>query len=104
MARIAQRYSDKVIITSDNPRNENPSEIINDILVGISDPAKRDVVPDRKLAIEYAIKKAKHDDIVLILGKGHEKYIIDGAGYHHFDERQICEMALQERNKIKNAD
>jgi len=104
MARIAQRYSDKVIITSDNPRNENPSEIINDILEGISDHTKREVIPDRKLAIEYAIKKAKHDDIVLILGKGHEKYIIDNSGYHPFNERAICEMAMQERNNIKNAD
>ena len=99
MAMIAEKYSDKVIVTSDNPRNEDPLEIISDILEGFRDPTNRDVIPDRKTAIEYAIGKARDSDIVLILGKGHEKYIIDKDGYHSFDEKGICELALMERSK-----
>lgn len=98
MARIAEKYSDKIIVTSDNPRNENPIEIIDDILKGIEDLTCRDVIPDRKTAIEYAIKKAKSNDIILILGKGHEQYVIDKDGYHFFNEREICSRILEERN------
>ncbi len=98
MARIAEKYSDNVVITSDNPRNENPSEIISDILEGLTDPTARYVIPDRKCAIEYTINKAQDDDIVLILGKGHEKYIIDKTGYHSFDEKEICKSILRKRS------
>lgn len=97
MARVAEKYSDKIIVTSDNPRNEDPSEIISDILEGLTAPTKRDVIPDRKCAIEYAINKAERNDIILILGKGHEKYIIDTTGFHFFDEKEICMHVLEQR-------
>ena len=97
MARVAEKYSDKIIVTSDNPRNEDPGEIISDILEGLTAPTKRDVIPDRKCAIEYAIKKAERNDIILILGKGHEKYIIDTTGFHFFDEKEICMHVLEQR-------
>lgn len=90
MGRIAAEYSDEVIITSDNPRTENPSEIIEDILSG-TDRAKTPVyiIENRKKAIEYALQKAQKNDIILLAGKGHETYQIIGDEKIPFDERKI---------------
>lgn len=90
MGRIAAELSDFCIVTSDNPRSENPSAIIEDILVGMKDvktPYK--VVENRKEAIAYAIEHAKKDDIILLAGKGHETYQILPTGTIHFDEREV---------------
>lgn len=72
MAAAAEKGSDKVIVTSDNPRHESPEAIINDILGGFSDQNEVIVQPDRQKAIEWAIKSASPEDVVLIAGKGHE--------------------------------
>lgn len=97
MGSIAARYSDFVIITSDNPRTENPSEIIKDILVGLdgtTTPYK--VIENRIDAIKYAIRIAQPQDIIVLAGKGHETYQILSTGKIHLDEREIVAEALKE--------
>ena len=95
MGSVAARYADNVIVTSDNPRSENPSEIIKDILVGLDGtitPYK--VIENREEAIKYAIATAQKDDIIVLAGKGHETYQIINTGVIHFDEREIIAEAL----------
>lgn len=87
MGEIAEKYSDVTIITSDNPRTENPHSIIEDILNGIKD--SHTVIEDRKDAIEYACRIAKENDIVVIAGKGHEDYQIIGNIKHHFSDKEV---------------
>ncbi len=96
MAKVACSLSDCVIITSDNPREENPNEIIKDIEVGAKEVGKLNykIIVDRKDAIEYAISVAHKDDIVLVAGKGHENYQIIGRDKFHFDDREIVKNIL----------
>ena len=89
MARAAEKYSDFCIVTSDNPRGESESEIIADILSGFENPSRCIAISQRDKAIEYAISIADKNDLVAIVGKGHERYLIDKSGYHKFDEREI---------------
>lgn len=89
MGRIAAKYSDISIITEDNSRGEEPAFIFSDILTGISDRSTVKVIPKREDAIIQALSDATDIDTVAIIGKGHEKYIIDSGGYRHFDEREI---------------
>ena len=95
MGKISQKLSDTCIVTSDNPRTENPKLIIDDILDGL-DKENRNykVIIDRKEAIEEAIKMAKKDDVVIIAGKGHENYQIIGKTKHHFDDKEIARDCL----------
>ena len=95
MGKVAQKYSDLVIITSDNPRYEEPNEIIKDILIGI-DKNKENymVIVDRKDAIKEAIQRAKKGDIVLIAGKGHENYQIIKDEIIEFDDKLIAKEIL----------
>lgn len=96
MGSIAVRYADYVIVTSDNPRSENPSMIIKDILEGTngsSTPVK--VIENRIEAIKYAISIAQKDDIIVLAGKGHETYQILNTGTIHLDEREIVREALE---------
>lgn len=86
MADISCKYSDLTIITSDNPRTEDPDLIIKDIVAGAS--GNYEVVKDRKEAIEYAVSIANEDDTVLIMGKGHEDYQIIGTTKHHFSDKE----------------
>ena len=102
MAKIAEELSDFVIVTTDNSRNESPAKIIKDILAGMTKPEKREIIINREKAIKSAIKMADDGDVVLIVGKGHEKYNIDKSGYHPFDERKIIDRALKERSKGQN--
>ncbi|TCW37557.1 UDP-N-acetylmuramoyl-L-alanyl-D-glutamate--2,6-diaminopimelate ligase [Laceyella sacchari] len=99
MARIAAKYSDWTIFTSDNPRSEEPEAIIEDMLAGI-DPAERDkvvTIADRRQAITEAIRLAEPGDIILIAGKGHETYQeIQGVRYD-FDDRQVAREAIEAR-------
>lgn len=90
MGETTGRFSDLSVITSDNPRNENPIEIIEDIKTGINKTeGKYVVIPDRKEAIEYCIKNAEKGDIIVLAGKGHEDYQeINGVKYP-FDERMV---------------
>ena len=95
MGKISQKLSDTCIVTSDNPRTEDPKLIIDDILDGL-DKENRNykVIIDRKEAIEEAIKMAKKDDVVIIAGKGHENYQIIGKNKHHFDDKEIARDCL----------
>ncbi len=88
MGEIATKNSDFTVITSDNPRTEDPMKIINDILGGVSGENYK-VIENRKEAILYALKIAGPEDIVLLAGKGHETYQILSTGKIHFDEREV---------------
>ena len=95
MAEVACEYSDKVILTSDNPRSEDPIEILKDMQAGVNAAAKKKVISiaDRKEAIKTAVSLAGSDDIVLIAGKGHEKYQdIKGVKYDFDDKKILNEM------------
>ena len=95
MGKIAAELSDFCIVTSDNPRSENPTDIINDILVGMKGiDTPYEVIEQRKEAIAYAIENAKKDDIILLAGKGHETYQILSTGTIHFDEREVVQEVL----------
>lgn len=93
MGEVACEHSDKVIFTSDNPRSEDPMEILNDIESGLNTAAKRKAVSivDRKQAIKTALQLAQPEDIVLIAGKGHEKYQEINGVKHHFDDKEVLE-------------
>ena len=96
MAQEAARQSDRVIITSDNPRNEEPQDIINDMLAGLSaeDLKKTISIVDRREAIRTACMMAQKGDVILVAGKGHEDYqIIKGVKYH-FDDHEVVKEAL----------
>lgn len=98
MGRIAAQLSDFVIVTSDNPRTENPSSIIKDILVGMKDIKTPYVVIENRIeAIKYAVSHAQSKDIILLAGKGHETYQILSTGKIHLDEREVVKEALEER-------
>ena len=87
------------VVTSDNPRSEVPGEIIKDILVGMKDSkTPYQVVENRHEAIEWAMKHAQKDDIILLAGKGHETYQILPTGTIHFDEREVVNQVLEEIN------
>lgn len=96
MAQIADELADKIIITSDNPRSEDPQQIITDILAGIKslDGNRVIVEIDRKEAIERAVKMSKPNDIILVAGKGHEDYQILKNETIHFDDREEVKKAL----------
>jgi UDP-N-acetylmuramoyl-L-alanyl-D-glutamate--2,6-diaminopimelate ligase len=101
MGRIAAELSSRVIVTSDNPRSENPEDIVNDILKGISKEHKHkvEVEIDRKKAIDLAVKNAEDGDVVLIAGKGHETYQIFADRIIHFDDREVAREALRSRER-----
>jgi len=94
MGETAEKLSDIVILTSDNPRNEDPLSIIEDILDGIKDKDKVITIVDRKQAIEKAISLAKEKDIILIAGKGHENYQIIGDKILHFDDAEVVKEII----------
>jgi UDP-N-acetylmuramoyl-L-alanyl-D-glutamate--2,6-diaminopimelate ligase len=97
MAKVAGRLADMVIVTSDNPRTENPDDIINDIVAGFDEPDSQIVLieSNRKKAIELAIESAGKGDIILIAGKGHETYQIIGTQRFDFDDRAIAREFLK---------
>ena len=99
MARVAEQLADFVIVTSDNPRTENPDDIISEVVTGFENPDSQIIViePDRKKAIEFAIKTAARDDIVLIAGKGHEDYQIIGKQKFDFSDKLIAQQCLGNR-------
>ncbi|GIU80980.1 MAG: UDP-N-acetylmuramoyl-L-alanyl-D-glutamate--2,6-diaminopimelate ligase [Pyrinomonadaceae bacterium] len=96
MGEVAGKNSDLVIITSDNPRNEDPLKIISEIEEGvISTNCPYLKIPDRREAIHTAIQKAKPNDVIIIAGKGHETYQIIGNEKYHFDDREVALEALE---------
>lgn len=90
MGRIAAQYADFVIVTSDNPRTEEPSAIITDIIAGLKgSKTPKQVIENRVEAIGWALAHSQSDDVLLLAGKGHETYQIVGKTKHHMDEREI---------------
>ena len=97
MGRIGVQNSDLAIITSDNPRTEDPNAIISDILAGIAqEDGEYIVIENRRKAIQYAMDKAQKDDIIILAGKGHETYQEIGGIKHHLDEREEVAAYLSE--------
>jgi UDP-N-acetylmuramoyl-L-alanyl-D-glutamate--2,6-diaminopimelate ligase len=97
MGKIAAELADLVVVTSDNPRTEDPEKILQDILAGIPDILQPIVISDRATAIQTAILQAQPGDGVLLAGKGHEDYQILGTEKIHFDDREEAQKALQQR-------
>lgn len=97
MGRIAAVLADQAIVTSDNPRTEDPERILQDIVAGMPDTVTPTVICDRAAAIRTAILQAKPGDGVLIAGKGHEDYQILGTEKVHFDDREQARLALAQR-------
>ena len=97
MAAAAAKYADKLVVTSDNPRNEDPELIIKEILTGLENTdIPYDVVIDRREAIYHALKIAEKGDIIVLAGKGHEDYqILAGMKHIHFDEREVVAEGLK---------
>jgi UDP-N-acetylmuramoyl-L-alanyl-D-glutamate--2,6-diaminopimelate ligase len=99
MGRIAIELSDYVVVTSDNPRSEDPRTIVDEILTGVRplDPTgeRHAVEIDRRKAIHHAVRSAGPDDIVLIAGKGHETYQLVGGIHHDFDDRVEAIAAIR---------
>ncbi len=91
MARVAAGMSDKLILTSDNPRDEEPADIINDMKAGLDEQMLRKTIiqADRREAIRTACMMAKKGDIILIAGKGHETYQEIRGVKHHFSDREV---------------
>lgn len=97
MGAVSAKLADYMIITSDNPRTEQPQAIIDDILEGIKGTKTPfNVIPDRREAIKYAIDNAQKDDVIILAGKGHETYQIVGKTKTHMDEREIVAEALRQ--------
>lgn len=97
MGAVAAKYSDQVIITSDNPRSEDPKKILDQVEKGVeSYPVAYLKIEDRKQAIHHALTMAKADDVILVAGKGHENYQILGDRIIHFDDSEIVNAWIQE--------
>ena len=99
MGEVSGRLADFTIITSDNPRNEDPMDIIRDIETGFAKTGGEYVeIPDRKEAIKYAIENGKEGDIIILAGKGHEDYQEICGIKHHMDERELIAQVMKELN------
>jgi len=99
MGRCVERLADAAVVTSDNPRRENPRQIIEEILEGFVDRQKAEVIPQRKKAIYHALRQAQPGDCVLIAGKGHEDFQIVGNRRIPHDDRQVARRLLFKRMK-----
>ena len=97
MAAIAARLADRVVITSDNPRTEDPQQILDDVQAGLPAGTEHMVEGNRAVAIAAAIAEASPQDLVLVAGKGHEDYQILGTEKVHFDDREQSQQALRQR-------
>ena len=97
MAAISARLADRLVITSDNPRTEDPQQILDDVVSGVPAGSDLHVNADRATAIATAVAEAAINDLVLIAGKGHEDYQILGTEKIHFDDREEAEKALRIR-------
>ena len=95
MGKIGSDLCDIAIITSDNPRTENPASIIEEVVKGI-EKNNYEVIENRKEAIKRAIEIAKAGDVIVIAGKGHETYQILNTGKIHFDEREVVDEILKD--------
>jgi UDP-N-acetylmuramoyl-L-alanyl-D-glutamate--2,6-diaminopimelate ligase len=98
MGQVATSISDYTVITSDNPRTEDPHRIMADIVAGVDPSRAYTTIVDRREAIEYAISIAQPHDTIVIAGKGHEDYQIIGQTRRHFDDREVAYDALRNRH------
>ncbi|MFQ5676230.1 MAG: UDP-N-acetylmuramoyl-L-alanyl-D-glutamate--2,6-diaminopimelate ligase, partial [bacterium] len=98
MGKIAEQGAELIFLTSDNPRDEDPMQILNEIDRGISDKSKRVIIPDRKTAIAEAISRAEPDDIIIIAGKGHETHQEICGERLPFDDRRVARELLNALN------
>ena len=96
MGEIAQRYADRIVICDDNPRGEDPEQICNGILKGMTNTRSHCVIHDRAKAISKAIKEAAPDDVVLVAGKGHERYQIVKGVKKPFNDAGFIQKALED--------
>jgi len=95
MGAVASKFAKKVFVTSDNPRDEDPAEIIKDILRGIKDQSTIRAMVDRAFAIEEALKGLKDNEVLMILGKGDEDYMEIKGEKVHFDDREVVKLLLE---------
>ena len=96
LGRTAERAANRTVITSDNPRHERPLDIVHDVLDGYERPARAQIIPDRRKAIQWALAEARPGDSVLIAGKGDEAYQIVGGVQLPHDDRDIARHWLYE--------
>jgi UDP-N-acetylmuramoyl-L-alanyl-D-glutamate--2,6-diaminopimelate ligase len=101
MGRIAAENADFTVVTSDNPRTEDPEAIIAQIVAGMPAEAPKEVITDRPTAIAWAMDHHQPGDVILLAGKGHETYQDIGGAKHHMDEREIVAAHLQEMGGSK---
>ena len=99
MGRIAAEHADLTVVTSDNPRSEDPRAIIEEIVAGMPVGASHLIEPDRRSAIELAVAEARDGDLVVIAGKGHETYQEVGGAVLPFDDREIARAAIAARTE-----
>jgi len=97
MAKVAEKYADRIIVTTDNPRHEDPQAIVDEVLSGFSSLEKVEVILDRRQAIDIAIANAQLGDVVLLAGKGHETSQIVGDVHIAFDDRRVAREMLAAR-------
>lgn len=95
MAKMAEKYSDRIVVTSDNPRSESPQLIIDEICTGFVNPKYIEIEVDRGLAIENTVRSSKVGDVILIAGKGHEDYQIIGKNKFYFSDFEKAKEALK---------
>ena len=97
MGKIAGKLADFTIISSDNPRYDDPMEIAEEIAKGTKEVTDQyTIITDRAKAVEYALKMAQKDDLVLLAGKGHETYQLVGDKKVHFSEKEVIKRVLEE--------
>jgi UDP-N-acetylmuramoyl-L-alanyl-D-glutamate--2,6-diaminopimelate ligase len=97
MGRMAERRADRLVVTSDNPRSENPATIIDDIVAGLASPERATVIEDRAAAIAWAIREAAANDVILVAGKGHENYQLIGSQSIDFSDYGVALANLSQR-------
>lgn len=100
MAEAVAKYADYIILTSDNPRREDPVKIIEQALPGFAGTTvPYEVIPDRYTAIEWGLSHAQPGDVLVLAGKGHEDYQVLNYGTIHFDEREVVARLLAEQRE-----
>jgi UDP-N-acetylmuramoyl-L-alanyl-D-glutamate--2,6-diaminopimelate ligase len=97
MGAVAANLADRIYLTNDNPRGEDPDAILREIAAGIGDENRFKAIPDRRLAIETAVREARRGDVVLVAGKGHERKQIVGKRVIEFDDVAVARDALRRR-------
>ena len=100
MGLVAETHSNRVVVTTDNPRNEDALAIIEDIVAGMTKPDGAMVIEDRAAAIAWAVERAGEDDIVLVAGKGHENYPDIAGSRIRFSDYAVAVSALRARGGV----